>query len=221
METQPVLYNVHTHKKPQTKSEYGIRNAYLLDTEQIQAKYPMSSGLHPWLVNSISEEEMLRRLEKNILSKKIVAVGEIGLDNFYPNLKKQQRYFEKQLELADNYQLPVIVHLVKALAEADSILRNFKGKVILHGFRGNSKVWEQLNKNENAYVSFGSSIFTQSKKTAVNMNAIDPERILAETDNSPYTIQSIYQAIAEIRVETIEETTLLLNTNAQRIFDQT
>lgn len=220
MEPQAVLYNIHTHRKPQTKTEYSIRNAYLLNTEQIQAKYPLSSGLHPWLVNDVSEEEMLLRLEKNILTKKIVAIGEIGLDKFYPNLKKQQHYFEKQLALAEEHQLPVILHLVRALDEADAILRNFSGPVILHGFRSNSKVWEQLNKKGNVYASFGASVFNQSKKAAENLNAIDPQSILAETDSSAYTIQSIYKAISALRAEPMEETIKLLNTNAQRIFGQ-
>jgi TatD DNase family protein len=218
MEAQGVLYNVHTHRKPQTKTEYGIRNAYLLNTEQIQAKYPLSSGLHPWLVNNISEVEMVRRLENNILTKKIVAIGEIGLDKFYPNFQKQQHYFDKQLALAEEHQLPVILHLVRALDEADALLRNFNGPVILHGFNGNSKVWEQLNRKGNVYASFGASVFNQSKKAAENLMAVDPQRILAETDSSAYNIQSIYKAISDLRVEPIDGTIALINANAQRIF---
>ena len=68
-------------------------------------------GIHPEEVNNYSEEDLVE-LENNINNKKVVAIGEIGLDYHYDkeSKDKQIELFEKQLKLAEKYNKPVIIH---------------------------------------------------------------------------------------------------------------
>ncbi|MBS9780510.1 MAG: TatD family hydrolase [Moraxellaceae bacterium] len=103
-------------------------------------------GLHPFFIEE-HKENHLRQLEKLIQTQKIIAIGEIGLDTFDKQLKqadifaKQCYFFQNQLDLANKYQLPVILHIRKAHAYALKILKNHQYNAhhlggIAHSFSG-------------------------------------------------------------------------------------
>ncbi len=103
-------------------------------------------GLHPFFIDKHKETHLLQ-LEKLINTHKIIAIGEIGLDTFDKQLKqadifeKQCYFFQKQLDLAVKYQLPVILHIRKTHAHALKILKNHKYNAhqlggIAHSFSG-------------------------------------------------------------------------------------
>ena len=93
-------------------------------------------GIHP---NEINDNIIVdyNYIEKNIKNKKIIALGEIGLDYHYDNDKKlQQKWFEKQLTLAEKEQIPVIIHSRDATIDTINILKKHKVKGIIHSFSG-------------------------------------------------------------------------------------
>ena len=90
-------------------------------------------GLHP--------EEVDDNFDFNIfnnLPKKVVALGEIGLDYYYTkdNKEKQKEIFEKQLKLAEELNLPVVVHSREATQDTINILKEYNVKGVIHSFSG-------------------------------------------------------------------------------------
>ena len=96
-------------------------------------------GMHPHTAN-LWNEESESFLRQNLISKNIVALGEIGLDNYYKNSdpKAQEEVFEKQLSLACALSLPVQIHSREAEKQTLFILNKFKGRVkgLIHCFSG-------------------------------------------------------------------------------------
>jgi TatD DNase family protein len=169
-----------------------------------------TGGFHPHDAEKY-DEEALKILLSN---KKIVAIGEIGLD-FYRNLspkKIQIAVFEKQLALAKELNLPVIVHDREAHDECYSILKSFQPlDVVFHCFSGDEIFLEKIMQ-ENWHVSFTGTISYKNSQQTNAVRLVLPERYFIETDspylspvplrgkrNSPLYLHYIVEKIAEIR----------------------
>jgi len=100
-------------------------------------------GFHPTELDNIKDDDYIF-LEDNIKNKKIVAIGEIGLDYHYEDTDKdkQKYHFIKQLELAKKYNLPVIVHSRDSIQDTYNILKEYSVKGILHCYSGSVK-WQK------------------------------------------------------------------------------
>ena len=132
------------------------------------------------------EAERVEELSKLLAHPKAVAVGETGLDNArrFATLDEQRRLLSAQLELADELELPVVIHSRDAAAETAAALAPFGGTVILHCFSEPNLLEPALERGY--YVSFAGNV-TYPKAQALRDAAarVPPDRILAETD-SPY-----------------------------------
>lgn len=113
---------------------------------QASTMYPqalLAPGLHPFYINE-HRTEHLQQLEQLIKTRQVVAIGEIGLDTFTREMKqpeifkRQQTFFSVQLELAQQYNLPVLLHIRRAHADTLAILKKhqFKQGGIAHAFGG-------------------------------------------------------------------------------------
>lgn len=111
-----------------------------------QTEHPkalLAPGLHPFYINEHTDQHLLQ-LEQLIQSQQVVAIGEIGLDTFTKEMKqpnvfaRQQAFFSAQLELAQHYDLPVLLHIRRAHADTLAMLKkhNFKRGGIAHAFGG-------------------------------------------------------------------------------------
>ena len=98
-----------------------------------------SVGMHPEVVDEEFDKEKYIELAK---SKKIVAIGEIGLDYKFKN-EGQKKLFIEQLELAKELNLPVIIHCRAAHNDVLEILKNYKLSGVIHCFTGN---WQEAQK---------------------------------------------------------------------------
>ena len=105
---------------------------------------PFTLGIHPWHADSDIDwnkfEEMLRL-------PAIVGIGEAGLDSIKgPSMDIQLPVFEKQIELADKYNLPLVIHSVRNNHVILKLKKELKPHVpwIIHGFRGNTEAARQL-----------------------------------------------------------------------------
>ena len=98
------------------------------DTDNTHIHTHIALGLHPFYIDQHTEEH-LTQLEQLIVERRPLAIGEIGLDTFNHEMKspdifaKQKRFFEAQLDMAVRHQLPVMLHIRKAHAEALAILK--------------------------------------------------------------------------------------------------
>ncbi len=144
-------------------------------------------GFHPSDCNKF-EESSLEKLEKLSKNKKVLAIGEIGLDYYWTreNAALQRHVFTKQLELAFDLGLPVVVHSRDAHEDTLETLSRFKGlKGVMHCYSGTAEFAERLIKLGFYFGFDGPVTYKNARKTLEALAAIPKDRILIETD-SPY-----------------------------------
>lgn len=156
---------------------------------ELSQKYPFvfaSAGVHP--IDCVHEgADYIKRLKELFASnKKIVALGEIGLDYHYDTPKDlQKKFFEEQLALARELDKPVIIHSREATADVLDILRQYRPKGVVHCFSGSvetAKVVLDLG----LYIGFtGVVTFKNANKAVKSAQYVPLDRLLIETD-CPY-----------------------------------
>lgn len=144
-------------------------------------------GVHPHEASSLSEANLktLKSLSKH---KKVVAIGEIGLDFYYDNSPRdvQRFWFKKQLALALEIGLPVIIHSREAAQECFDIIKQSGVRSgVIHCYSGSVQMALEYV-NLGFYLGIGgTSTYKNAKKTIEVIDSVPLERILIETD-SPY-----------------------------------
>lgn len=175
-----------------------------------------SLGIHPWFINKHNSND-LDALEQKIIKHNPIAIGEIGLD-FYIQIdkKQQQLFFERQLHLAQKYNLPVIIHSVKSYDEVVKILKNYDVSVQIHAFNG-SAVQGQKLLDIGCYLSFG--MYRKSIKLQEFIKTMPFDKILVETDERPSCeISKIVDEIANLKQIAIKDFVKIVNQNIQKLF---
>lgn len=191
-------------------------------------------GFLPDNIDNIKEEDFLI-LEEMLQNKKIVGVGEIGLDYYYEtnNKDKQKELFIRQLKLAQKYNLPVVIHSRDSINDTYEILKsNQIKKGTMHCYSGSL---EYANKfiDLGLYISIGGvSTFKNAKEIKKVIENISLNNILLETDspyltpepyrgkkNYPYYIPLIAQNISKIKDINVERVKIVTTSNARSLFD--
>ena len=205
---------------------YACSCAHSIDEWNIQKSMKNSNpnsvcsfGLHPQSGEYIDIEKNLSFLEKLLINGEVKVLGETGFDYFTDDFKnqndKQEKMFIKQLELAEKYNVPVVIHCRKAnekLFEYSGELKKLPS-VLFHSFMGtSSEALSLLNKNINGYFSFGKQMMNNNKKVISCVKELPLEKLLCETD-APYQflkgetktknsqIKEIYSAFISLRNE--------------------
>lgn len=189
-----MLFDVHTHNRD-TES-LAIVNCGLDDDFSRYRRF--SLGLHPWDVDAHWREKLdaYRQLLENPpfdgFWNQLAAYGEIGVDKVRGvDLNTQIDCFEEQLMLAHRYDLPVVIHCVKAYEEVWCSLRNLllphPYPVIFHGFRGKPALAARLLRWNYGYLSFGPHFNADSLRLAY-----EAVRMFLETDDSGLSIGDVY-----------------------------
>lgn len=148
-------------------------------------------GFHPENLEGISDEELnkIKELAKN--SKKVIAIGEIGLDyHWYKeerDRENQKEWFIKQLRLADELNLPVSIHARDAIQDTYDILKKYTPKVkgVLHCYSGSTEMLKEFEKIGFYFGFDGPITYKNSIVPKECVKAVSIDRILSETD-SPY-----------------------------------
>jgi TatD DNase family protein len=193
----------------------------------------MTAGFHPDEADTVTDKD-LEDLENVIkTNKKIIGVGEIGLDYYHndDNRDKQIELFEKQLKLAEKYDLPVVIHSRDSIQEVYDILAKHKNRGVIHCFSGSLEMAREFVKL-GFYLGIGGVITFKNSKLKDIFEEITLDNIVLETD-SPYlaptplrgTVNSsknipliaeeltkIYSvSIAEVSSKTISNTKVIFN----------
>ena len=147
-----------------------------------------AAGIHPEECGGFHEGE-LDTLRELLSRPKVVAVGEIGLDYYWeenPPRELQKAVFRKQLALAEELRLPVIIHDREAHGDTMDIIREFPAVTgVFHCFSGSPEMAAELLKR-GWYIGFDGPVTYKNARHAPEVAAITPpERMLVETD-SPY-----------------------------------
>lgn len=189
-------------------------------------------GFHPSDVDKF-DEASFEKMKELIKHEKVVAIGEIGLDYHWvsDNKDKQKAVFRKQLELAIENDMPVVIHERDAVADCLEIVLDYNVKGVFHAFSG-SKETAKILIDRGWYISFpGTVTFKNAKHPVENALFLPEDRILTETD-SPYLtahpfrgkrndssyMRYTLEKIAEIRGTTFEHIERITEENAKRLF---
>ena len=191
-------------------------------------------GIHPHNASQLNENIMdeLRKLSGN---RKVVAIGEIGLD-YYRNLspkEAQRKAFEAQLLLAEELELPVVIHNREAHAETLEMLLKFEGRItgVMHCFSGSREMAQQCIKL-GFYISFAGPVtFPNSHKLHEIVKWISLDKVLLETDspwlapqdvrgkrNEPAFLPYIARRIATLKETPVDKLAEATTKNAKEIF---
>jgi len=161
-----------------------------LKSIELSKKYPYiyaAVGIHPHDAENMKDDDIYT-LEKYCENKKVVAVGEIGLDYYYDfsPREKQRQCFEKQLRLARKVDKPVIIHSRQAAQECFDIIKSSGvTRGVIHAFSGSLQMAKDYI-NMGFLIGVGGIVtFKDSKKLKEVVENIPIDKILIETD-SPY-----------------------------------
>ena len=143
-------------------------------------------GVHPHEAQEVTENDF-SEIRKLYSLKKVVAVGEIGLDyhyDFSPR-DRQLAVFERQLILANELNLPVIVHDREAHEDTLKLLKKHRPKGVVHCFSGSAESAREITAL-GMYIGLGGAVTFKNAKTPLEVAAVVPnDRLLLETD-CPY-----------------------------------
>ncbi|MFA6347936.1 MAG: TatD family hydrolase [Candidatus Paceibacterota bacterium] len=236
----------------------GVNYLSSIKAIQIAEKYSSgvfaSIGLHPSNIKSDftvkkygAEGQEENKLEENFdldkyqelaKSKKVIAIGEIGLD-YWTSPKgetkkkefkeKQIKIFNQQLDLAEKLNLPIIIHTRVSLDDTFDALKNRKLKGVLHCFIGDIKDAERFL-NLGYFIGLNGIIFKAEMDELIKWVPLD--RVLLETDcpyltppefeseiNNPFSLDIIAKKIAELKDVSIKEIKKTTIENTRKLFN--
>ena len=214
--------------------EENITKVNQIESNDLQVEknnYPQFVG-KMWKQNI---EEIDRLISTNLSSKRIVAVGEIGLDYHYDTDKKiQYEAFSKQIDIANKYNLPIVIHTRDAIMDTLTMLKEHPAnkKGVFHCCPLNRELVKEALKL-GFYISMAGPVTFKNSKNANEIIEMCPlDRILIETD-SPYlapepvrgtrndsrNLKYIAHKIASVKGVTIEEIAEATYKNTMRCFE--
>lgn len=204
--------DIHTHSE--LGDNLGLR-AIRLGIEPLLWGATYSVGIHPWDIANIQNcNELLQVLTEC----NCAAIGEIGIDRLCSTpIDRQLEIFEKQLSLAIQRSLPVILHSVKAHQIVAEILVKHRVKeAVFHGFIGSKEECERLTK-QGYSISFGFGAL-RSPKTIEAIKACPTERLFLESDTSQESIIALYERVATIKSMDLEQMKQIIHNNYTALF---
>lgn len=162
------------------------------DCIAIAERYPQmyaTVGVHPGEVNEDDDIDAgIAVLRELLTHEKVKALGEIGLDYYYGEDTKdlQKRWFRRQLELASELKIPVVIHDRDAHGDVMDILREYPDVTgVFHSFSASAEIARQLV-NKGWYISFSGVVtFKNATRLAEIVPTVPLDRVLLETD-APY-----------------------------------
>ncbi len=211
--------------------ESAARSAALC--EQYPFMY-MAAGVHPENAAAVDIDTLESALAPFLTAEKTVAVGEIGLDYYWEDAcprAKQTEVFEAQLQIAQKYDLPVIVHDREAHADTVRLLKQYRPRGVVHCFSGSVETMREIV-SIGMYIGLGGVVTFKNAKTPVAVaEAVPLSRLLLETD-APYLapvpfrgkrcdsslIPLAAEKIAELRGMTAEELLHITAENTRALF---
>ena len=208
----------------------GIKEAV-----DIASKYEniyLEVGYHPSEANITTEEDINELIEIIKTNPKVVAVGEIGLDYHWDkdNKDKQKELFKRQIEIAKEINLPVVIHSRDAFQDTYDILKETNAKGDIHCFSGNLD-------NAKMYIDLGFVLGIGGVLTFKNTNLketikeLDLNNIILETDspylspepfrgqkNEPKNVYYVAEEISRLKNISLEEVSKITEENIKRVF---
>ena len=210
-------FNLHTHKATEIPNRIELVNQY---PNEFTKSFPYYSiGIHPWYIVEERVASDLKIIEQQLQDPNCLAMGECGLDKRIAiPLQVQQSVFEQQLQLAQKYDKPFVIHCVAAYQEVITSAKKLNNTVplLIHGFSKNETVAQSLL-NNGFYLSFGKYLVQNPALKSVFQKVPD-DRFFLETDTIENGIEEVYALAAHYKNTTIEAIQQQINANIKRVF---
>ncbi|MDR0879592.1 MAG: TatD family hydrolase [Clostridioides sp.] len=193
-------------------------------------------GIHPQDVAETEEADIQEIKKMAQENKKVVAIGEIGLDYYYDDVPKdiQRKWLKRQILLANELSLPIIIHDRDAHKDTFDIIKENKSEEIgcvMHCFSGSVELAKEYLKL-GCYISIpGTVTFKNSRKVRAVAREIPLDKLLIETDspyltpepyrgkrNNPAHVRYVAERVAEERGISFEEVCDASKANAKKLF---
>lgn len=190
-------------------------------------------GLYPEEVKDYQGDlDWIKELVKN--NKKIVGIGEIGLDYYWDDSfkDKQKEYFIKQIRIANELGLPIVVHSRNAIQDTFDILKENPTRGVIHCYGGSLEMAREFIKLGYFLGIGGVVTFKNAKEIKRVVKEIDINYLLSETDspyltphpyrgetNIPGYTKYVIEEIAKIKEMDVNEVEKILENNAKRLFN--
>ena len=209
--------------------------------EELVTAYPFvygAAGVHPDHAGEM-DEECMKELSRLAKLDKIVAIGEIGLDYYWDTAphEVQREWFIRQLQLALEVDLPVVIHSREATQETLDIMkemyRRSEGKLrgVIHCFSGSAEIAKEYT-DMGFYIGVGGVVtFKNGKKLKEVVEAMPLDKLVIETDcpylapvpfrgkrNDSTLLTYVIEEIATLRGMTTEEVERVTEENARRLY---
>ena len=216
----PPFVDIHTHTANTADDLIQIVN---MDLEQPCPKGGyFSYGIHPWELDNADfhVEDAFALLEERLKSPNVLALGEAGLDKMHKESYEQQiELFERQINLSEALQKPMILHDVKSHNEILALRKKHKVKQpwILHGFNGTKQDIRQLT-GQGLYLSVGESLLHSERKIAKSLRNIPLDLLFLETDMAEIGIEKVYTVAARLLEIDLLELRTRIFANFARLF---
>ncbi len=213
----------------------GCDNATNKEVLELVKKYEFmygAIGIHPENVKDYKVSD-INFIKENIKEDRIIAIGEIGLDYHYTkeNKNEQIKLFETQLEIAEEENIPVIIHSRDATLDTINTLKKYHVKGIIHSFSGSRETAEEYIKMGFLIGVNGVVTFKNTKLKEV-IQDIPLDYIILETDspyltpepyrgkqNNPSHIFDIAKYIAGLKNVSLEHLADITNANINKLFN--
>lgn len=205
---------------------------------ELAEKYPFiyaSVGLHPHDAKE-ADNVFWQEIYKLARHPKVVAIGEIGLDYYYDHSPRdvQREVFRRQIQVAKDLQLPIIIHNRDAHQDTLKIVREEKASLVGGVFHAYSGSWEMAREviDLGFYISVGGPVtFKNARKIVEVVEKIPLDSLLIETDcpyltphpyrgkrNEPAYVRFVAEKIAEIKNISFEEVAAVTKENGMKLF---
>jgi TatD DNase family protein len=213
--------DIHTHTVHTDSNLIQIVNLNLNQPCPEQGFF--SYGIHPWEADKadFQMETALQSLEEKVKLPNVVALGEAGLDKMHKETFEQQiEFFERQIELSETMQKPMILHDVRSHNEIIALRKKRKAQQpwIVHGFSGTEQDVRQLI-GQGIYLSVGESLLHPERKIYKSFKFIDLDYLFLETDMAKIDIEKVYETAANLLEMDLSVLQTRIFANFARLFE--
>lgn len=206
---------------------------------QIAEKYEFiyaAIGMHPSEIKKMNKDD-LDKIESLLTNKKVVAIGEIGLDYHWDkdNKEEQKEVFIKQIKWSNKYNLPIIIHSRDSAEDTFNVLKENKmyyKKGIMHCYSYSLELAKEFIKLDFMLAFGGALTFLNSKQNKEVVKEIDSKYLLTETDapyltphpyrgkrNEPKYIHLVVEEMSRLKNINEEEMSQIVYNNACDFFE--
>lgn len=209
----PMLLDIHTHHLSEDPSN-AVLNCEIKNQPIPNNAFYISVSIHPWQLTYDNSQLQLEWLLTTLTDKRVIAIGEVGLDKLCTTpFDLQNNIFCNIIDIASQYNLPLIIHAVKTTNELIMLKKQIQPKNawIIHGFRGKKELAKSLIE-QGFYLSFGERYNPQS------LQSTPVDRLLFETDESTININYLYEQAAILRGVTINQLKRTTQETMNKIF---